>query len=102
MDIHTSVLSGFHWPISTFYNYSTCSSRLTKLKEAINSIKNAALTNFDYVFTWGANILLLPAVGIAASPLGKIRLGGDKQLQTIQPYRGYLCSLLQAWVLALF
>ena len=27
---------------------------------------------------WGANILLLFAVGIAASPLGKIRLGGDK------------------------
>ncbi|MDR9825805.1 BCCT family transporter [Vibrio sp. FNV 38] len=43
----------------------------------IDSVKAAALSKFDFVFMWGANILLLFAIGIACSPLGKIRLGGD-------------------------
>ena len=47
-------------------------------KAAIDSVKGAVLSNFDFFFMWGANIFLLFAVVLAFSPLGKIRLGGDK------------------------
>ena len=47
-------------------------------KAAIDSIKGSVLSNFDFLFMWGANILLIFAVILAFSPLGKIRLGGDK------------------------
>ena len=47
-------------------------------KAAIDSIKGAVLSNFDFLFMWGANILLLFAVVLVFSPFGKIRLGGDK------------------------
>ncbi|MGX9462690.1 BCCT family transporter [Shewanella sp. A14] len=46
-------------------------------KAAIDSVKAAALSHFDFVFMWTANIMLIFAIGIAFSPLGKIRLGGD-------------------------
>jgi len=46
-------------------------------KAAIDSIKGAVLSNFDFMFMWGANILLLCAVALIFSPFGKIRLGGD-------------------------
>ncbi|UGA53490.1 BCCT family transporter [Vibrio sp. VB16] len=46
-------------------------------KAAIDSIKGAALSNFDFLFMWGANILLIFAIILAFSPLGKIRLGGE-------------------------
>lgn len=46
-------------------------------KAAIDAVKAAALSKFDFIFMWGANILLLFAIVIAFSPLGKIRLGGD-------------------------
>ncbi|UJF20026.1 BCCT family transporter [Vibrio sp. SS-MA-C1-2] len=47
-------------------------------KAAIDSVKGAVLSNFDFLFMWGANLFLLFAVGLAFSPLGKIRLGGDE------------------------
>ncbi|MEL0629197.1 BCCT family transporter [Psychromonas aquatilis] len=47
-------------------------------KGAIDSIKGAVLSNFDFLFMWGANALLLFAVALVFSPFGKIRLGGDK------------------------
>ncbi|BED90025.1 BCCT family transporter [Pseudoalteromonas sp. MM1] len=77
MDIHSNVFS-VSVGLSLLFIITLLALSPSEAKEAINSIKNAALTNFDYVFMWGANILLLFAIGIAASPLGKIRLGGDK------------------------
>ena len=46
-------------------------------KAAIDSVKGTVLSNFDFLFMWGANLMLLFAVVIAFSPLGKIRLGGE-------------------------
>jgi len=46
-------------------------------KASIDSIKGAVLSHFDFMFMWGANILLLFAIGLIFSPFGKIRLGGD-------------------------
>ncbi|NOI65040.1 BCCT family transporter [Vibrio sp. 99-8-1] len=50
----------------------------SEAKAAIDTVKGAVLSNFDFLFMWGANILLLLAIAIAFSPLGKIRLGGDE------------------------
>lgn len=47
-------------------------------KGAIDSIKGIVLSNFDFLFMWGANLLLVFAVILIFSPFGKIRLGGDK------------------------
>jgi len=77
MDIHSNVFS-VSIGLSLLFIITLLALSPSEAKDAINTIKNAALTNFDYVFMWGANILLLFAIGIAASPLGKIRLGGDK------------------------
>lgn len=41
-----------------------------------NAIRSGATTNFDWFFMSAGNLLLLFCVGVAASPLGKIRLGG--------------------------
>lgn len=46
-------------------------------KAAIDLIKGAVLSNFDFLFMWGANLFLIFAVVLALSPLGKIRLGGE-------------------------
>jgi BCCT family betaine/carnitine transporter len=46
-------------------------------KAAIDAIKSAVLSKFDFLFMWGANLMLLCSIVIAFSPLGKVRLGGD-------------------------
>lgn len=77
MDIHSNVFS-ISIGLSLLFIIILLALLPSETKDAINTIKNAALVNFDFVFMWGANILLLFAIGIAVSPLGKIRLGGDK------------------------
>ncbi len=41
-----------------------------------NAIRTGATTNFDWFFMSAGNLLLLFCVGVAISPLGRIRLGG--------------------------
>ncbi len=69
----------------------------SEAKAAIDTVKGAVLSNFDFLFMWGANILLLLAIAIAFSPLGKIRLGAMKRQPTIQPCPGLPCYLQQVW-----
>ena len=76
-DVHNTVFTA-SVALSILFIVSLLMLEPADAKAAIDSIKGAVLSNFDFLFMWGANILLLFAVGIAFSPLGKIRLGGDK------------------------
>lgn len=77
MDIHNTVFTT-SVGLSLLFIITLLLLEPSAAKAAIDSIKSSVLSNFDYLFIWGANILLLFAVAIAFSPLGKIRLGGDK------------------------
>lgn len=45
-------------------------------RNALNSVKNGIIEQFDAFFMWSANFFVLFAVVLLLSPLGKIRLGG--------------------------
>jgi len=45
-------------------------------KEALNSVKNGIMADFDTFFMWSTNFFLLFSVVLMLSPLGKIRIGG--------------------------
>ena len=76
MDVHNTVFTASAG-LSILFIVTLLTLAPGDAKAAIDSIKGAVLSNFDFLFMWGANILLLFAVVLAFSPLGKIRLGGD-------------------------
>ncbi|MGF1776635.1 BCCT family transporter [Vibrio nomapromontoriensis] len=77
MDVHNTVFTASAG-LSILFIITLLVLSPADAKAAIDAVKAAALSKFDFVFMWGANILLLFAIGIAFSPLGKIRLGGDE------------------------
>ncbi|MGF1748682.1 BCCT family transporter [Vibrio cionasavignyae] len=77
MDVHNTVFTASAG-LSILFIITLLVLSPADAKAAIDAVKAAALSKFDFVFIWGANILLLFAIGIAFSPLGKIRLGGDE------------------------
>ena len=76
MDVHNTVFTASAG-LSILFIVTLLTLAPADAKAAIDSIKSAVLSNFDFLFMWGANLLLLFAVVLAFSPLGKIRLGGD-------------------------
>ncbi|MEL0657428.1 BCCT family transporter, partial [Pseudoalteromonas issachenkonii] len=56
MHIHSNVFS-VSIGLSLLIIITLLALSTSEAKDAINTIKNAALTYFDYVFMWGANIL---------------------------------------------
>ncbi|MCQ8877062.1 BCCT family transporter [Pseudoalteromonas shioyasakiensis] len=77
MDIHNTVfLTSFG--LSLVFIITLLLLEPSDAKAAIDAIKGTVLSSFDYLFVWGANFLLLFAIVVTFSPLGKIRLGGDK------------------------
>ncbi|NOI79059.1 BCCT family transporter [Vibrio tubiashii] len=77
MDVHNTVFT-VSVGLSILFIVTLLALSPADAKAAIDSVKGAVLSNFDFLFMWGANLLLLFSVVIAFSPLGKIRLGGDK------------------------
>lgn len=77
MDVHNTVFTASAG-LSILFIVTLLVLSPAEAKTAIDSLKGAVLSNFDYLFMWGANILLLVAIVLAFSPFGKIRLGGDK------------------------
>lgn len=75
-DVHNTVFS-FSAGLSILFIVTLLLLDPAVAKAGIDSIKGAVLSNFDFLFMWGANILLLFAVALVFSPFGKIRLGGD-------------------------
>lgn len=45
-------------------------------KEALNTIKNGIMDDFDLLFMWSTNFFVIFALLLMLSPLGKIRIGG--------------------------
>ncbi|USD62837.1 BCCT family transporter [Vibrio sp. SCSIO 43140] len=76
MDVHNTVFTASAG-LSILFIVTLLVLSPADAKAAIDAVKAAALSKFDFVFMWGANILLIFAILIALSPLGKIRLGGD-------------------------
>lgn len=76
MDVHNTVFTASAG-LSILFIVTLLVLSPEDAKAAIDAVKSAALSKFDFVFMWGANILLIFALLIALSPLGKIRLGGD-------------------------
>lgn len=77
MDVHNTVFT-VSVALSILFIVTLLSLAPADAKAAIDTVKSAVLSNFDFLFMWGGNLLLLFSVVIALSPLGKIRLGGDK------------------------
>ena len=76
MDVHNTVFVA-SVGLSILFIVTLLALPAADAKAAIDSIKGAVLSNFDFLFMWGANILLVFAIILAFSPLGKIRLGGE-------------------------
>ncbi|GAL37617.1 high-affinity choline uptake protein BetT [Vibrio maritimus] len=76
MDVHNTVFTASAG-LSILFIVTLLVLSPADAKAAIDAVKAVVLSKFDFVFMWGANILLIFAVLIAFSPLGKIRLGGD-------------------------
>ncbi|MDD9180360.1 BCCT family transporter, partial [Aliivibrio sp. A6] len=76
MDVHNTVFMA-SVGLSLLFIITLLALPPTDAKAAIDSIKGSVLANFDFLFMWGANLLLILAIIIAFSPLGKIRLGGE-------------------------
>lgn len=76
MDVHNTVFT-VSVGLSVLFIVALLALSPADAKAAIDSVKGAVLSNFDFLFMWGANLMLLCAIAIAFSPLGKIRLGGD-------------------------
>ncbi|MGY5452444.1 BCCT family transporter [Agarivorans sp. MS3-6] len=77
MDVHNTVFV-VSLGLSILFIVTLLALPPADAKAAIDFIKGAALSKFDFLFMWGANILLVVAIILAFSPLGKIRLGGDQ------------------------
>ena len=76
MDVHNTVFVA-SVGLSLLFIITLLALPPADAKAAIDSLKGSVLSNFDFLFMWGANILLIFAIILAFSPLGKIRLGGD-------------------------
>ncbi|MDN3628752.1 BCCT family transporter [Vibrio lentus] len=76
MDVHNTVFIA-SVGLSLLFIITLLALPPADAKAAIDSIKGAVLSKFDFLFMWGANIMLAFAVVLAFSPLGKIRLGGE-------------------------
>ena len=75
-DVHNTVFS-FSAGLSILFIVTLLLLDPAVAKAGIDSIKGAVLSNFDFLFMWGANILLLFAVALVFSPFGKNSLCGD-------------------------
>lgn len=76
MDVHNTVFTA-SVGLSLLFIVTLLLLSPADAKAAIDSVKGAVLSYFDFLFMWGANIFLLFAVVIAFSPFGKVRLGGE-------------------------
>ena len=76
MDVHNTVFVA-SVGLSLLFIITLLALPPADAKAAIDSIKGAVLSKFDFLFMWGANIMLVFAVILAFSPLGKVRLGGE-------------------------
>ncbi|MGF1715504.1 BCCT family transporter [Photobacterium chitinilyticum] len=47
-------------------------------KEALNSLKNGIIEDFDVFFMWATNFFLVFTLALMLSPFGKIRIGGKE------------------------
>lgn len=76
MDVHNTVFMA-SLGLSLLFIITLLLLSPENAKAAIDTVKGAVLSNFDFTFMWGANFMLIFAAALVISPLGKIRLGGD-------------------------
>ena len=76
-DIHNPVF-GVSAGLITLFLAATLLSDPHTAKTFLDGIKWKIIANFDTLFIWTGNIMVLFCLGLLISPFGKIRLGGVK------------------------
>ncbi len=76
-DIHNPVFGTSAGLICLFIAITLLVDPITA-KEALNSVKNGIMEQFDMLFMWATNFFLLFSLVLMISPLGKIRIGGKE------------------------
>ena len=75
-DIHNPVFGASAFLIAIFLTATLLCDPHTA-KTFLDGIKWKIIGNFDILFIWTGNIMVLFCLGLLISPYGKIRLGGD-------------------------
>ena len=75
-DIHNPVF-GVSAGLITLFLAATLLSDPHTAKTFLDGIKWKIIANFDTLFIWTGNIMVLFCLGLLISPFGKIRLGGE-------------------------
>ncbi|QUM77424.1 BCCT family transporter [Moritella sp. 24] len=76
-DIHNPVF-GISAGLIIFFLSALLLADPTTAKEALNSVKNGILADFDSFFMWSTNFFVFFIAVLIISPLGKIRIGGKE------------------------
>ncbi len=76
-DIHNPVF-GTSASLILLFILTTLFVEPTTAKEALNTLKNGIMEDFDLLFMWSTNFFLIFAIILMLSPLGKIRIGGKE------------------------
>jgi BCCT family betaine/carnitine transporter len=66
-------------------------------KEALNSLKNGIIADFDVFFMWSTNFFVIFTLVLMLSPLGKIRIGG-KDAKSDHSTASWLAMLFSAGI----
>lgn len=74
MDVHNPVFGTAAFLVVAFVIFALVNPELSNTW--LNGAKDWSVANFDWLFMGTSNIVLLFCLGLALSPLGKIRIGG--------------------------
>ncbi len=78
-DIHNSVF-GLSAGLILLFLIAVLVSDAETAKATLDGIKWKIIGMFDWLFIWSGNIFVLFCLGLVISPMGKIRLGGNKAI----------------------
>nr|WP_321160328.1 BCCT family transporter [Marinomonas sp. KJ51-3] len=94
-DIHNPVFSTSALLMAIFITFTLLMP--SKANEILIASRTWVINNFDWFFMISVNAIVLFCIAIAASPLGKIRLGGDSSKAEFSTFSWY-CMLFASGV----
>ena len=96
MDIHNPVFAVSGLAIVAFVILTLMFQ--SQASEFFGWLRPAITGTFDWFFLSAGNLFVIFALGLAVSPLGKIRLGGKTPHRILATLAGSRCCLQPAWV----
>ncbi|MBD3896525.1 BCCT family transporter [Halomonas sp. ML-15] len=102
--MRTSIRPGVFWPTFLVLMAAVVASYvdLDAFLAGTSALNSAILDHFSWLFSLGSLYLLLLAVVVYVSPLGRIRIGGEQATRLLSPLRWFsitLCTTLAVGVL---